>query len=143
MSDRVDCRCLYALRGSPCQRLLTQLAGAGVVGVMIVAWVTDLRSGFFTFRPGEAWEYVMVLTVLGVVVAGLGAGAWSLDHAVGIFENPSVGALAIALVVSGRRAARRLLAATAPGTFPGLKRNLAKSRTAVAVASAGAPPAGV
>jgi putative oxidoreductase len=100
---------LYALRGSPIW-LLTRLAGAGVVGVMIVAWVTGyLRSGFFTFRPGEAWEYVMVLTVPGVVVAGLGAGAWSLDHAVGIFENPSVGGLAIALVVSGGAAA--LLAA--------------------------------
>ena len=34
--------------------LLTPLAGAGVVGVMAVAWITNhLRNGLFIFRPGE------------------------------------------------------------------------------------------
>jgi putative oxidoreductase len=37
--------------------LLTPLAGAGVIGVMLVAWVTNhLKNGFFIFRPGEGWE---------------------------------------------------------------------------------------
>ena len=61
--------------------LLTPLAGAAVVGVMAVAWITNHRkNGFFIFRPGEGWEYVMVLTVTGVVIAMLGPGRWSLDE---------------------------------------------------------------
>lgn len=60
--------------------LLTPVACAGVVGVMLVAWVTNHRgNGFFIFRPGEGWEYVMVLTVVGVALAVLGPGGWSID----------------------------------------------------------------
>ena len=65
--------------------LLTSLGGAGVVGVMLVAWITNHRkNGFFIFRPGEGWEYVMVLTVSGLVLAMLGPGEWSLDKAAGL-----------------------------------------------------------
>jgi putative oxidoreductase len=60
--------------------LLTPLAGAGVVGTMLVAWVINHRTnGFFIFRPGEGYEYVMTLTALGLVVATLGPGEWSID----------------------------------------------------------------
>jgi putative oxidoreductase len=60
--------------------LLTPVACAGVVGVMLVAWITNhLKNGFFIFRPGEGWEYVMTLTVVGVVVGTLGPGNWSID----------------------------------------------------------------
>jgi putative oxidoreductase len=60
--------------------LLTPLGGAGIVGVMVVAWITNhLKNGFFIFRPGEGWEYVMVLTVLGVVIGTVGPGSWSVD----------------------------------------------------------------
>lgn len=70
--------------------LLTPLAGAGVVGVMLVAWVTNhARNGFFIFNPGEGYEYVMVLTVAGLMFGGTGGGRWSLDHALGIFEPVS------------------------------------------------------
>jgi putative oxidoreductase len=63
--------------------LLTPFAGAGVVGIMAVAWITNHRgNGFFIFRPGEGWEYVMTLTVCGAVVAVLGPGEWSVDHQV-------------------------------------------------------------
>ena len=42
--------------------LLTPLGGAGVVGTMAVAWAINHRgNGFFIFRPGEGWEYVMTL----------------------------------------------------------------------------------
>ena len=45
--------------------LLTPLAAAGAVGVMVVAWITNhLHNGFFIFRPGEGWEYVMTLTLV-------------------------------------------------------------------------------
>src|SRR5919201_7092608 len=69
--------------------LLTPLAAAGVVGTMVVAWITNhLKNGFFIFRPGEGYEYVMTLTLLGLGVAGLGAGEWSLDHRLGWFSPP-------------------------------------------------------
>lgn len=60
--------------------LLTPLAAAGAVGVMVVAWITNHRTnGFFIFRPGEGYEYVMTLTFVGVAVGLLGAGEWSID----------------------------------------------------------------
>ena len=65
--------------------LLTPLAAAGVVGVMLVAWITNhLRNGFFIFRPGEGFEYVMTLCLTGLALGALGAGRWSLDRALGI-----------------------------------------------------------
>jgi len=64
--------------------LLTAFGGAGVVGVMLVAWITNhLKNGFFIFRPGEGWEYVMVLTVSGLLLAAVGPGGWSIDNAAG------------------------------------------------------------
>ena len=64
---------------------LTPLAAAGVVGVMLVAWITNhLKNGFFIFRPGEGWEYVMTLCACGVALGGLGGGTFSLDHALDI-----------------------------------------------------------
>ena len=60
--------------------LLTPVACAGVVGVMLVAWITNhLKNGFFIFRPGEGWEYVMTLTVVGILIGTLGPGDWSVD----------------------------------------------------------------
>jgi putative oxidoreductase len=55
--------------------LATPLACAGVVGTMLVAWVTNhLRNGFFIFRPGEGYEYVMTLTLAAIGLAGVGPG---------------------------------------------------------------------
>jgi putative oxidoreductase len=69
--------------------LLTPLAGAAVVGVMAVAWVTNHRkNGFFIFRPGEGYEYVMTLTAAGLLFCGTGGGQVSLDHALGILDPP-------------------------------------------------------
>jgi putative oxidoreductase len=65
--------------------LLTPVAAAGVVGVMAVAWITNhAKNGFFIFRPGEGYEYVMTLTLVGFVIAILGPGNWSIDHASGL-----------------------------------------------------------
>ena len=62
--------------------LLTPVAAAGVVGVMVVAWIINHRgNGFFIFRPGEGWEYVMTLTLVGLALGALGPGSWSLDNA--------------------------------------------------------------
>lgn len=65
--------------------LLDSVACAGVVGVMLVAWITNhLRNGFFIFRPGEGYEYVMTLTLLALALAMLGPGGWSIDHVAGL-----------------------------------------------------------
>lgn len=88
--------------------LLTPLAAAAVVGTMLVAWVTNhAGNGFFIFRPGEGWEYVMVLTVAGVALAGLGPGGWSLDAALGTWR---AGAPGLLLAFAGACAAGLLLA---------------------------------
>jgi putative oxidoreductase len=67
--------------------LLTPLVCAGIIGTMLVAWITNhLRNGFFIFRPGEGYEYVMTLSLLALGLAGLGAGEWSVDNGLGIFQ---------------------------------------------------------
>ena len=68
--------------------LLTPLAAAGVVGVMAVAWAINHRgNGFFIFRPGEGWEYVMTLGVVGVALGAIGPGEWSLDSAFDLLDD--------------------------------------------------------
>lgn len=68
--------------------LLTPFAAAGVVGVMAVAWAINHRgNGFFIFRPGEGWEYVMTLGIVGVAIGAIGPGAWSLDHALDLTDD--------------------------------------------------------
>jgi putative oxidoreductase len=65
--------------------LLTSVAAAGVIGVMLVALIANhWKNGFFIFRPGEGYEYVLTLTVVGFALAMLGPGDWSLDHAAGL-----------------------------------------------------------
>ncbi len=58
--------------------LLTPLAAAGFVALMLVAaWTVHRTNGFFIVHDG--WEYNLVLAVAAVVVATLGPGAISLD----------------------------------------------------------------
>lgn len=101
--------------------LFTPLGGAAVVGVMLVAWITNHRTnGFFIFRPGEGWEYVMTLTVVGFAVAVIGPGGWSLDEALDLRDDlvGSTGLL-IALVGGVGGAAALLAAAWRPPAPPG------------------------
>jgi len=65
--------------------LLNPLAAAGVVGTMTVALITNhFKNGFFIFRPGEGYEYVLNLIVAGLALGAMGPGEWSLDDAAGI-----------------------------------------------------------
>lgn len=99
--------------------LLTPLAGAATVGVMVVACITNhLRNGFFIFRPGEGWEYVMTLAAIGVVVAGLGPGHWSVDHAAGIFDPPGWTGMAVAIGGGGGGAAALMALCWRPAPAP-------------------------
>lgn len=63
--------------------LLTSLAGAGFVGVMLVAgWTVHREKGFFSVNSG--WEYNFILAVIGIAVGTTGAGSYSLDHVLGL-----------------------------------------------------------
>ena len=62
--------------------ILTPLAAAGVVGTMFVALVANhFRNGFFIFRKGEGYEYVLTLLVAALALGALGAGDWSFEVA--------------------------------------------------------------
>ena len=80
--------------------LLTPLAASAVIGTMLVAWITNHRkNGFFIFRPGEGYEYVMTLTFCGLLFGGTGGGKYSLDHAFGIFDPPGWPTAIIAMLL--------------------------------------------
>jgi len=62
--------------------LLTSLAGAAIVGIMVNAALSvHLKNGFWVQNQG--FEYPVVLMTIGVAVAVTGAGTYSLDHAFG------------------------------------------------------------
>jgi putative oxidoreductase len=98
--------------------LLTPFGGAGIVGVMVVAWAINHRgNGFFIFRPGEGWEYVMTLAICGVVVGTVGPGEWSLDDAFGILDDlAGTTGLLISAVAGGLGAALLLATCWRPPT---------------------------
>lgn len=82
--------------------LLTPLAAAALVALMVVAGIVSHRgNGFFIFRPGEGWEYVMVLGVVAWAVGAVGPGRWSLDHALGLEWTGWTGAVLAAAVGLG------------------------------------------
>jgi putative oxidoreductase len=74
--------------------LLTPLAAAGMIGVMTVAIVVEhWRVGFFIFLPNQGWEYCASIAVAAFVIAMVGPGRWSLDHALGIEWHGWTGAV--------------------------------------------------
>jgi putative oxidoreductase len=94
--------------------LLTPLAAAGVLGTMLVALVTaHLRNGFFIFRPGQGYEYVVMICVVAAALAGTGAGWLSLDHVVGYPISGWV-SYAVAVGAGGIGAALTLLTSWRP-----------------------------
>ena len=91
--------------------LLTPFGGAAVIGTMLVAWITNHRgNGFFIFRPGEGWEYVMTLVFCGLALAVLGAGEWSLDEALDLRADLDGSTGLVIALVGGVGGAAGLLA---------------------------------
>jgi putative oxidoreductase len=79
---------------------LTPLSCAAAIGTMTVALITaHLRNGFFIFRPGEGFEYVLTLILVSLALAGTGAGGWSIDDAIGWFDLPGWRGLTIAVTI--------------------------------------------
>src|SRR3954470_17009354 len=63
--------------------LLTPLAAAGVLGVMVVALIPNhLKNGYFIFRPGECYKYVRFITFAALALGALAGGGWSLDRVI-------------------------------------------------------------
>ena len=88
--------------------LLTSFAGMGLVGLMSVAFWT-VHKGHGLLITKEGWEYILVLATIGVSIATIGPGEWSLDRALGIDLNGTAGFLIA--VVGGVGLAAGLLAA--------------------------------
>jgi putative oxidoreductase len=100
--------------------LAVPLAAAGVIGTMLVAWVTNhLRNGFFIFNPGEGYEYVMTLTCCAVALGALGGGQVSVDHLLNWFTPPGWWGIGIALGAGTGGAAALLAVSWRPGPRAG------------------------
>ena len=81
---------------------------------MVVALVANhLRNGFFIFRPGEGYEYVLMITLVACALGALGGGGWSVDHAIG-FSLRGWAGLALAAAAGGAGAALLLTACWRP-----------------------------
>ena len=65
--------------------LLTPLASAGMVGLMVVAaWTVHRHNGFFIVAEG--WEYTFILSVIAIGIATTGPGQYSLDYQFGLTD---------------------------------------------------------
>lgn len=89
--------------------LLTALAAAFVVGVMVIAAVTVHRkNGFFVFKDG--YEYVLMVGVVCAVIGLLGPGRLAVDQLLGTAVSGPAGLVTV--VGLGVLGATVLLAAT-------------------------------
>jgi len=81
--------------------LLTPLAAAGIVGLMVVAgWTVHRANGFFIVKSG--WEYNLVLATAATGVALIGPGRYSIDHALDLdFSTPVAFGLSAVLGAAG------------------------------------------
>lgn len=65
--------------------LLTPLAAAGLVALMVVAIVTVHRkNGFFVYNPGQGVEYCGIIALFSLLVGTVGPGAYSLDKSLDV-----------------------------------------------------------
>jgi putative oxidoreductase len=82
---------------------LVPFAAAAGIGIMTVAFVTvHRRNGFFIFREGEGYEYVMTVAFALTALAVLGGGQASLDHALDLdLDGIAIGLGAAAAGVVG------------------------------------------
>jgi putative oxidoreductase len=71
--------------------LITSVAAAGLIAVMVVAfWTVHRSAGFFItsfMKPDvdvEGYEYVLTLAVMALALAVAGPGEWSIDWLIDI-----------------------------------------------------------
>lgn len=97
--------------------LLTPLAAAAAIGTMLVALVTaHRRNGFFIFRPGQGYEYVLMI-IVAAALGALGGGGWSVDALLDLDGDLAGGrGLAIAAGIGLGSGALLLAACWRPGS---------------------------
>ncbi|MBL7499586.1 DoxX family protein [Frankia sp. CNm7] len=67
---------------------LTPFCAGAIIGIMVVAGITAHRkNGFFIFKPGQGYEYVLMIAVVCAAIAVFGPGYASIDHAATIDDN--------------------------------------------------------
>ena len=85
--------------------LLTPLAYGGAASIVLVALITNhWKNGFWSFRPGEGWEYTGTLTAVCIALAAFSPGKWSLDDALGLnfpFKPDTALAISVGIGVVG------------------------------------------
>lgn len=100
----------------------TSLACAGIVSTRVVRLITNhLRRGFFILGPGEGHEYVMMLTLTTVAVAGVGPAGGPgqcarLARVLASHSSPDSAALRAYSRCSGAQAAGAASHAVSSGT---------------------------
>lgn len=94
--------------------LLTPVAAAGIIGIMLVAIVVaHWKVGFFVFLPGQGWEYCATIAIGALAVAAIGPGEWSLDNVIG-FSPEGWTSLVIASALGIAAAVGQLVATYRP-----------------------------
>ena len=86
--------------------LLTPLAGAAVIGVMLNAAFSLSERGPWVINGG--WEYTVVLATAGASLALTGPGQVSIDHALGLGSSTAWSIGGVALGVAAALATRLL-----------------------------------
>jgi len=83
--------------------LLTPLAAAGVIGIMVVAIVVaHAKVGFFVFLPNQGWEYCATIAIGAAAVGIRGPGDWSIDNSIDFILDGWSGAIvAVGIGVAG------------------------------------------
>jgi len=94
--------------------LLTPLASAGVIGIMVVAIVVaHAKVGFFVFLPNQGWEYCATIALGAAAVGIMGPGDWSIDNGIDFILDGWNGAL-VAIGVGLAGAAVQLITSYRP-----------------------------
>jgi putative oxidoreductase len=87
----------------------TPLGAAAIIAVMVAAiWTVHARNGLWA--SGGGFEYHLVLIAAVFALAGVGAGSWSLDHALAFADSGAAWAIG-ALVVGTLAGAGAVLSA--------------------------------
>jgi putative oxidoreductase len=75
----------------------TPLGAAAIIAVMIAAiWTVHAKNGVWATEGG--FEYHLVVIAAVFALAGVGAGGWSLDHALSFADNGAIWAIGAAVI---------------------------------------------
>ncbi|MGH8964762.1 MAG: DoxX family protein, partial [Actinomycetes bacterium] len=70
-----------------------------------------LRNGFFIFRPGQGYEYVLMIILVACALGALGGAGASLDRVLGVSDDLSGWTGLTITALAGGAGAALLLAA--------------------------------